>query len=284
LRHAARERLASLIRAKKKQLQKEKEMLDSADYSTLVNNYQFALTQPASPSGIHGNRKTRNTRRNDWDIVDRVDGVRKKRPMMADTEPGSPMPGSRLTHDVQTSALWEKQEMPDNGLTLQHYFSARELNMHNKHARDETARTWASKRMKNHLPNSKTTNYTIRQTNGHISDAEDGGEGASDEESLAADRMALVAPAMDRTGSSHATRSTRNQQPTAESVLHYDAFENGGVGGQDPQRVYGAAVIDAQALRNQLKDPGSKDFDIPGLAGFSVQEQSEDWAFISSQK
>lgn len=274
-----RERLIHQIEGKKRQLKKEKEQLDAADYSTLVNN-NLTLIAPGSPGGPHTNRKTRNTRRNDYE--DPAPGEptnKRKRKMLGDGDIGSPNPaGSRTRQELSGSALWEKitsstSSTVDTEVRVENYFSSRELQNQHKLAKESVARRWAEKQADAPI-------YAVGLVNGNANhDGEDGDGMEGDLNPL------LVAPAMDRTGSSHATRSTRAlQTAAAENLLHHDpslaaSVAKKGLDDKDAQQMYGQAVLEAVALRSNLKET-NKDLEALPTSGFSMQEQLEDWAYL----
>ena len=273
-----RERLIHQIEGKKRQLKKEKEQLDAADYSTLVNN-NLTLIAPGSPGGPHTNRKTRNTRRNDYE--DPAPGGltnKRKRKMLDDGDIGSPNPaGSRARQELSGSALWEKinsstSSTIDAEVRVENYFSARELQTQNKAAKEVVARRWAEKQADAPI-------HAIGLTNGTANHDGEDGDGMEELNPL------LVAPAMDRTGSSHATRSTRAlQTAAAENLLHHDpnsaaSVARKGLDDKDAQQMYGQAVLEAVALRSNLKET-NKDLEALPTSGFSMQEQLEDWAYL----
>ena len=277
MREAARIRVTNMVQAKKKALQKEKDSLDTADSSALLNSSGFTIAQPGSPGGMHSNRKTRHGRhlRQDQDNLESIEVHKRKRKAPADFDHESPGPGSRTLLGTNVS-LWDKSRgfsdnEHENDWTIDKFFSSRELATCHKQAHSAVAEVWAGRR-----PN-KATNGTAQLTNGAHHD-EIGhkrgprGNAASDDEEGQEDSNALVAPAMDRTGS-HATRSTRNNQ--IDITLPRDSHE----GLNNPDRIYGLAVVDAVGAR-QLKPSNRGDAEAPWTTGLSTQEISEDIAFF----
>ena len=100
-----RERLIQSIVEKKKRLMREKEHLDVADSNALLlHPSQFSITNPSSPGGLSGHRKTRHTRHRpgENDEVSGTDGHKRKRKAL-DDDVGSPGPSGR-TLDTGTSS------------------------------------------------------------------------------------------------------------------------------------------------------------------------------------
>lgn len=266
LKEAARIRVINSVHSKKKALQKEKDALDSADSSTILNSSGFAITQPASPGGAHSNRKTRHGRhlRPDQDNLGSIEAGRRKRKAAADFDHESPGPGFKSLLGTNGSILDKGKSLvdhdPDTVVTLDHYFSARELASHYKQAYAAVAEVWAGKRP-------KAVNGFGAFTNGDTHET-----AKSDEDEAQEDFSNLMAPAMDRTGS-HATRSTRNNQ--TDMTLPRDSYE----GLRNPDRIYGLAVMDSLAVRSQ-KQSDKKDLEAPWTASLSTQEITEDRAYF----
>ena len=272
LKEAARLRLISSVQAKKRALQKEKDSLDSADSSAILNSSGFTITQPASPGGGHNNRKTRHGRhlRQDQDNLDSVETNKRKRKAAADFDHDSPGPGSRSLLGTN-GTLWDKsrsflEDNQDGEISLDHFFTSRELASHWRQAYAAIAGVWAGKRPKTNAKSLNGTGYTV---NG---DARERLQNQSDEDDAQEDTNTLVAPAMDRTGS-HATRSTRNN--LIDVTLPRDSYD----GLKNPDRIYGLAVMDASSIRSQ-KQPGNRDLEAPLTSSLSTQEITEDRAYF----
>jgi hypothetical protein len=263
----------SSVQAKKKALQKEKDSLDSADSNTILHSSGFTITQPASPGGIHSNRKTRHGRhlRQDQDNLEIAEGNKRKRKQPPEFDHESPGPGTR-TLISGLGSLWEKSRPPEQNssdITVEKYFTQRELITYHRQANMTVAESWAGRK-----PH-RTPNGVSHLTNGDYHE-EDGHRGNkahhSDEDEE--DPSNLVAPAMDRTGS-HATRSTRNNQP--DMTLPRDSQE----GLKNPERIYGLAVLDALGARQQ-KSSTRGDLEAPWTSSLSIQEINEDRAYLES--
>ena len=270
LKEAARLRVISSVQAKKKALQKEKDSLDSADSSAILNSSGFTITQPASPGGTHSNRKTRHGRhlRQDQDNIETVETSKRKRKAAADFDHDSPGPGSRSLLGIN-GTLWDKsrtlENVRDGEATVEHFFTSRELAGSWKQAYAAVAEVWAGKRPR---ANGKTLSGGI-VANG---DARDKLPPQSDDDDAQEDSGALVAPAMDRTGS-HATRSTRNNM--IEMTTTRDSYEVL----KNPDRIYGLAVMDSLGVRSQ-KQSSNRDLEAPLTSSLTTQEITEDRAYF----
>ena len=274
LKETVRARVVTSVQAKKKALQKEKDSLDSADSSAILNSSGFTINHPASPGGGYNNRKTRHTRhlRQDQDNLESVEPSKRKRKAATDLDHDSPGPGSRGLVGTNGS-IWDKgrslADSDQNGdASLDQYFTPRELTSHFKQAYAVVAETWSGKRPKaaGKGPGSMGT-----LTNGFPHDMPHRFHNQSEDEEAQEDSTALMAPAMDRTGS-HATRSTRNNQVDVISPRDsYDSLKN-------PDRIYGLAVMDALGVRS-LKQ-SNKDLEAPLTSSLTTQEMTEDRAYF----
>lgn len=270
-----KDRLIHQTEAKKRQLKKEKEQLDAADYSTLVNN-SLTLMTPGSPGGPHTNRKTRNTRRTDYEDPTPGETLgKRKRKGFADGDIGSPHPAaSRSRQDFSASALWDKVHSSSSSssgteVRVENFFTSKEITAQTKSAKEHVARRWAEKQ-------------TDLRTDGSAGTLNGMSHHDGDDDGMELDlNPLLVAPAMDRTGSSHATRSTRALQNEAtEHLLRHDpgfatSIAQKGFDAKDAQQMYGQAVLEALQYRANLKET-SKDLEAQGCLGFSLQEQAKD--------
>lgn len=273
-RRSVRDRLMHQIESKKRQLRKEKEQLDAADYSTLVNN-NLTLMAPGSPGGPHTNRKTRNTRRNDYDDPTPDTLGKRKRKGFVDGDNGSPHPAaSRSRQDVSSSALWEKVHSSSSSTSgtevrVENFFNSKEIATQTRNAKEYVARRWAEKQTDLRIDGSAGA------VNGMTHDGDDADGMEFDLNPL------LVAPAMDRTGSSHATRSTRALQVEAtENLLRHEpgsasSIAQRGFDAKDAQQMYGQGVLEALQYRANLKET-SKDLEAQGCAGFNSAEREKD--------
>lgn len=274
LKEAARTRLMNSVQAKKRALQKEKDSLDSADSVAIWNSSGFAITQPASPGGAHSNRKTRHGRhlRQDQDNLEPVEAGKRKRKAAADIDHDSPGPGSRSLLAIN-GIPWDKNKsIMENNLdgeaSVENFFSSRELAGHWKQAYAAVAEVWAGKRPK---ANGKAPNGAASLPSGEPRD-QNKLQHQSDEEDAQEEPTALMAPAMDRTGS-HATRSTRNN--LIDMTLPRDSYD----GLKNPDRIYGLAVMDALGIRSQ-KQSSNRDLEAPLTSSLSTQEITEDRAYF----
>ncbi|CAG8403889.1 unnamed protein product [Penicillium salamii] len=197
-----RERLMQTISGKRARLMREKEQLDIADTNALLlHPNQFSITNPASPGGIHSNRKTRHTRhRVDLDelgngVISELNKRKRKGPEEeAGTPPrdaGDATPAKR--HKVEVA----KEQMAPT-YSINSLFTDKELSAHANQAHVAAVHFFSTSKRPDHGSGAVT--------NGNNTDAEDTPEGTGHEDNgtpSAADMM--------RTASHnfHATRSTR---------------------------------------------------------------------------
>ena len=284
LKDTARSRMISYVHSKKRMLHKEKDSLDSADSSALLHSSGFAIAQPASPGGVHSNRKTRHTRhhRQDPNSLDSIDGNKRKRKMPADLDNDSPGPGTRNVFDAHGLLPDKGRVVTDHDQleppSIERHFTSRELSSHHRMAHTQVAQSWADRRPKTNVANTKLVNDASNPVDGDTQGTELRSKGVSgkpsspsDEEREQEDFGSLIAPAMDR-AVNHSTRSTRNNN--LDSLVARDAVD----GFDDPQRVYGNAVLDAGAIRSRTT--GNKDVEATPTASLSLQEITEDMAFF----
>ncbi|KAJ6018748.1 hypothetical protein N7499_010069 [Penicillium canescens] len=197
-----RERLVQNISGKRARLMREKEQLDIADTNALLlHPNQFSITNPASPGGIHSNRKTRHTRhRVDLDELGNgvISELNKRKRKAPEEEAGSP---ARDTGDA-TPAKRAKAEITKEQLaptySIHSLFTDKELSAHANQAHVAAVHFFSTSKRPDHGSGAVT--------NGNNTDAEDTPEGTGNEDNgtpSAADMM--------RTASHnyHATRSTR---------------------------------------------------------------------------
>ena len=252
LKQAIRERTIANIRYKKRQLSKEKDILDLADSNTLLhNNHQFSITQPASPSGFQSNRKTRHTRHHRMDgecLETNGDSHKRKRKAPGDVDNGSPGPLARGAFEVEGAGLWDSQQLGSTMIPIERSFSTKELALHTKMAVKNAATYW-----KEHQSNSKGINGSGLLTNGDVSEAEgvnclpQNGIAQSEDDVDDDEAPSLVAPAMDRTGS-HVTRSKQNKD---ETLLLYDTLDGSR---HVPQIDFGTAAVIAHNKLNRNRE------------------------------
>ena len=284
LRDSARGRVISIIQGKKRALQKEKDLLDTADSNTLLyNSSGFTATQPGSPGGGSlNNRKTRHTRhhRQDPDSNEPAESNKRKRKLPVDFDSESPAPNMRNLGELFNQG-WDRSRNsaePDTDTSepIESYFTAKELAAHARTASNAVAQVWAERDLQL-LQNGDLPNGTGPVHVDAVDSEPKRGRRRSPAESEAPDPATLAAPAMERTGS-YATRSTRNLNPEPALPMR-SAFVNGGGGGGDPRRVYGAAILDALAAR--AKVTSNKDVEAPLTGGLSAVEQAEDMQLMA---
>ncbi|PNS15030.1 MICOS complex subunit mic60 [Sphaceloma murrayae] len=113
-----RQRLINTVTKKRDRLMREKEQLDIADTSSLLlHPSHYTLNAPASPGGLHSNRKTRHTRNR---LGDEEQERNKKRKLPGDEEGNdSPMPGYRPSTQDSSGAFSPYQEHKAKALRTQ---------------------------------------------------------------------------------------------------------------------------------------------------------------------
>jgi len=127
------------VTKKRDRLLREKEQMDIADSNSMfLHPSNFSMNVPASPGGIHSNRKTRHTRHRLGDVAEDLANERgRKRKAPADDEGNeSPVPGFRSLgndgyggnspfHDQRAKALYAQQEAP--AYSIERIFTDKEL-------------------------------------------------------------------------------------------------------------------------------------------------------------
>ncbi|KAJ9190690.1 hypothetical protein DTO166G4_6546 [Paecilomyces variotii] len=210
-----RERLVQAISGKKARLMREKEQLDIADTNALLlHPNQFSITNPASPGGIHSNRKTRHTRHR-VDLDELGNGIlseslsKRKRKAPLEDDIGSPVRDGNHSNPAERAkaSLEKHQHAPTYNIhTL---FTDKELTAHANIAHIATVHFFSTSK--------RTDQGSGSATNGNNTEAEDmsGVEGTGQEDN------GTPATDMVRTASQnfHATRSTRTHGNTGLSVL-----------------------------------------------------------------
>lgn len=207
-----RERLVQKVSANKTRLTREKEQMDISDTNALLlHPNQFTITNPASPGGIHGNRKTRHTRHriglDEFGNGIGMDANKRKR-KAADDDIGSPGRDGLSTPAERAKASAEKQQT-DKTYSISSLFTDKELALHANQAHIATAHFFSTSR------NQEGVGTAV---NGGNSDNDDVDSAAA----LADDNgTPATSTEMARTASQnyHATRSTRNQGNVALNVL-----------------------------------------------------------------
>ncbi|OJJ44318.1 hypothetical protein ASPZODRAFT_153782 [Penicilliopsis zonata CBS 506.65] len=221
-----RERLVSSINGKKTRLMREKEHLDIADTNALLlHPNQFSITNPASPGGLHGNRKTRHTRHR-IDLDELGNGVsdafgggnaaggggtnKRKRKADDDHPPASPARDAPTPAD--RAKVKEVQQQNAAAYSIHSLFTDKELTLHANYAHVATTHFFSVSRRAEHAASGLATN-------GHNTDVDE----ASGFDGTGAEDNGTPAESMARTASHqnfhHATRSTRTQAHAALSTL-----------------------------------------------------------------
>ncbi|MCJ1398474.1 hypothetical protein MMC11_001674 [Xylographa trunciseda] len=284
LKDSVRERTIASVQTKKRNLEKEKGLLDNADSSALLlHPTQFTITQPASPGGAHNNRKTRHTRhRLDTDNTETNGEIpKRKRKAPADFDNVSPGPVGRGFADPDNSFYWDRgysaleQQHTTTALSINQLFGTKELQLVTRAAIENVGQHWA-KRSKPPQSSTKPVLLTNSATNGDVSDPEAAHTGPhtaehNSEDDAEQDTTAtLMAPMMER-GGSYATRSTRKD----ETAHLYEAFEGSR---QEALRCFGIAAVGAHLKMLRTKD------EIPLTSPLNGQEILDDVALIEAAK
>lgn len=196
-----RERLTQTISGKRSRLMREKEQLDIADTNALLlHPNQFSITNPASPGGLHSNRKTRHTRhRVDLDELGNgiVSELNKRKRKAPEEEVGSPVRDAGGTTPAERSKAYLAQQSAPS-YSMQSLFTDKELSAHANQAHVATVHFFSTSK--------RPDQGSGTVTNGNNTDAEETPEGTGQE-----DNGTPTATDMMRTASHnfHVTRSTR---------------------------------------------------------------------------
>ncbi|KAJ5861747.1 uncharacterized protein N7529_009057 [Penicillium soppii] len=197
-----RERLMQSISGKRARLMREKEQLDIADTNAFfLHPNQFSITNPASPGGIHSNRKTRHTRhRVDLDELGNgvISELNKRKRKAPEEEAGSPPRDAGDATPAKRNKVDVAKEQMAPTYSINSLFTDKELSAHANQAHVAAVHFFSTSKRPDHGSGAVT--------NGNNTDAEDTPEGTGHEDNgtpSAADMM--------RTASHnfHATRSTR---------------------------------------------------------------------------
>ncbi|KAJ5625726.1 hypothetical protein N7510_002035 [Penicillium lagena] len=199
-----RERLMQNISGKRARLMREKEQLDIADTNALLlHPNQFSITNPASPGGIHSNRKTRHTRhRVELDeLGNAISELNKRKRKAPEEEAGSPArdAGGATPADRSKTDISQQQTAP--AYSMNSLFTDKELSAHANQAHVATVHFFSTSKRGEHGSGAAT--------NGNNTDAEEtsgAGDGTGHEDSGTPSATDMI-----RTASHnfHATRSTR---------------------------------------------------------------------------
>jgi hypothetical protein len=206
-----RERIVQTISGKRSRLMREKEQLDIADTNALLlHPNQFTITNPASPGGIHGNRKTRHTRHRVGldDLGNGIDGNKRKRKAPLEDDLGSPGRDGLSTPAERAKASLSQHQTAQT-YSVHSLFTDKELAAHANYAHTATAHFFSTSKRQETMPGTAT--------NGNTTDADD-----TDSAVPGLDDFGTPAAAdMARTASQafHATRSTRNQGNIGLNIL-----------------------------------------------------------------
>ncbi|KAJ5924521.1 hypothetical protein N7466_008708 [Penicillium verhagenii] len=227
-----RERLMQSISSKRARMMREKEQLDIADTNALLlHPNQFSITNPASPGGIHSNRKTRHTRHR-VDMDELGNGVaaelNKRKRKAPEEEIGSPVRDAGGTTPAERSKAYMAQQTAPT-YSIASLFTDKELNAHANQAHTAALHFFSTSK--------RPEQGSGVITNGNNTDAEDMGDGTPLDDNgtpSAADMM--------RTASHnfHVTRSTRTtaahsalsaladlaDKPATRPALPYHALSN----------------------------------------------------------
>ena len=203
-----RERLVQKVSANRSRLTREKEQMDISDTNALLlHANQFTITNPASPGGMHGNRKTRHTRHR-IGMDDFGNGIgmetNKRKRKAIDDDIGSPGRDGLSTPAERAKALADKQQT-DKTYSINSLFTDKELTLHANQAHIATAHFFSTSR------NQEGVGTAI---NGNSSDADDADSAAPGDDAATSTDMAHSA-----SQNHHATRSTRNQGNVGLNVL-----------------------------------------------------------------
>lgn len=202
-----RERLVQAITSRKNRLMKDKEHLDLADTNALLlHPNQFSITNPASPGGMHGNRKTRGTRRG-ADFDDLIEPMHKRKRKALEDDYGSPAPRELcgLTTPAEKTKVRLGTQQNAAAYNINSLFTEKELGMHSNNAHVAAVHFLAVQKRQRQVAASGAN--TDRDDMSDASSVEDTTGGAAD---------------MERTASQHnyhATRSTRTNGGGVSSGL-----------------------------------------------------------------
>ena len=207
-----RERLVQTLSSKRARLMREKEHLDIADTSALLlHPNQFSITNPASPGGIHGNRKTRHTRhRVDLDeFGNGIGSELNKRKRKADDDIGSPVRDAGLSTPADRTKSYVAQQQNPPAYSIHSLFTDKELSHHARQAHIAAVHFLSISK--------RAEQASGAATNGNNTDVDESGgaDGTGQEDN------GTPATDMVRTASHnfHATRSTRTQGNFALNAL-----------------------------------------------------------------
>lgn len=218
-----RQRLINVITKKRDRLMREKEQLDIADSnSLLMHPGHYSMNVPASPGGLHSNRKTRNTRHRPGDLDDSVPERSRKRKLPGDDDGNeSPLPGFRpMTQDgngglspfqdLRNKVLRSQQEA--SAFAIDTIFTEKEL------AHATTAAQFATQHFFNQQMQLAEQNSNTALANGKAGSATDTADGTNASKAEDPDRPPSPGPPTEATGmerqiSNYATRGAAKANP-----------------------------------------------------------------------
>ncbi|PLB38466.1 Sds3 domain-containing protein [Aspergillus candidus] len=209
-----RERLVQTISGKRARLMREKEQLDIADTNALLlHPNQFSITNPASPGGIHGNRKTRHTRHR-VDLDELGNGImsetfNKRKRKAPEEDVGSPVRDGGLANPAERAKAQIAQQQQAPSYSIQSLFTEKELSAHANQAHVATVHFFSTSK--------RADQPSGAATNGNNTDEDGSGMG----DGTGAEDNGTPATDMARTASHnyHATRSTRTHGNHALNAL-----------------------------------------------------------------
>ncbi|KAA8646419.1 Sds3 domain-containing protein [Aspergillus tanneri] len=208
-----RERLVQTISGKRARLMREKEQLDIADTNALLlHPNQFSITNPASPGGIHGNRKTRHTRHR-VDLDELGNGImsefNKRKRKAPEDDVGSPVREGGLSVPAERAKAQLAQQQHAPSYSIHSLFTEKELSAHANQAHVATVHFFSTSK--------RGDQPSGTATNGNNTDTED----ASGVDGTGAEDSGTPGTDMARTASQnfHATRSTRTHGNHALNAL-----------------------------------------------------------------
>ncbi|KAH0533914.1 hypothetical protein FGG08_007467 [Glutinoglossum americanum] len=228
LSNTLRERLIQSIGTKKSRLMREKEQLDIADSNALLlHPNQFSITNPASPAGMQGNRKTRHTRLREVDELAggfSADGShkRKRKITYEENDLGSPSPAVRAMDtglvspfkSAQARMTATQHEAPI--YSIDKLFTEKELAMHLNTAAVAASRYFVALKAQedaatNGVNNSNNNNNNQLHSGGSPNEDNADNENGTSRSSPDDDGASATPADLDRSAnhSHHATRSTR---------------------------------------------------------------------------
>lgn len=218
-----RQRLINTVTKKRDRLMREKEQLDIADSnSLLLHPSHYTMNAPASPGGIHSNRKTRHTRHR---LGDEEQERGRKRKLPGDDDGNdSPIPGFRPSTQDGSGAYSPYQEHKAKTLRIQQEapaYSIESIFTEKELAHATSAAQFATHHFFNQQQQSnQEQNPASAQTNNTTTGAVDGSTEAVDIAMAETNERAASPPpsqpeatGMERQVSNYATRGATRANP-----------------------------------------------------------------------